>query len=84
MICVQEGNTGVVELKPASHGDEALAEGDPEAVRLMIDFSYLGDYDPDVITKHSSTSPADENNATTDSSRGFQQEAVKYDTVMET
>jgi hypothetical protein len=50
----------------------------------MIDFFYLGDYDPDVITKHSSTSPADENNATIDSSRGFQQEAVKYDTVTET
>jgi hypothetical protein len=50
----------------------------------MIDFFYLGDYDPDVITKHSSTSPADENNATIDSSRGFQQEAVRYDTVTET
>jgi hypothetical protein len=50
----------------------------------MIDFFYLGDYDPDIITKYSSTSPADENNATIDSSRGFQQEAVKHDTVMET
>jgi hypothetical protein len=50
----------------------------------MIDFFYLGDYDPDVITKYSSTSPADENNATTDSSRSFQQEAVRYDTVTKT
>jgi hypothetical protein len=50
----------------------------------MIDFFYLGDYDPDVITKNSSTSPADENNATMDSSCSFQQEAVRYDTVTET
>jgi hypothetical protein len=39
LICGQEGHTGVVELKPASHDDEAVAEDDPEAVRLMIDFS---------------------------------------------
>lgn len=50
----------------------------------MIDFFYLGDYDPDVITKHSSTSSADEIDSTVGTSRSFQQEAVRFDTVTET
>jgi hypothetical protein len=41
LICGQEGHTGVVELEPASHDDEAVAEDDPEAVRLMIDFRFF-------------------------------------------
>lgn len=77
LICVQEGHTGIVELKSANHDDEAVAEDDPEAVRLMIDYLYLGDYDLDVITKHPCTSPAVENNATLDSYGSLQQEIVK-------
>ncbi|KAI7394256.1 hypothetical protein KC328_g6227 [Hortaea werneckii] len=58
----KEGDTGVIELRPASHyGDDAIAEDDPEAVRLMIDYFYLGDYNPEVITKDPSISAADEN-----------------------
>jgi hypothetical protein len=65
LICGQEGYTGIVELKPSSHDDETVAEDDPEAVQLMIDFFYLGDFDPDVVTKHLSTSSADEVDANT-------------------
>jgi hypothetical protein len=83
LIRGQEGHTGVVELEPASQDDEAVAEDDPEAVRLMIDFFYLGDYDPDVITKHSSTSSANEIDSALGTSRSPQQEAVKCDTVTE-
>lgn len=83
LIRGQEGHTGVVELEPASHDDEAVAEDDPEAVRLMIDFFYLGDYDPDVITKHSFTSSTNEIDLALGTSRSSQQEAVKCDTVTE-
>jgi len=50
----------------------------------MIDFFYLGDYDPEVITKHSSTNSADELDSTLGASRDAQQEAVRSDTVTET
>ncbi|KAI6809619.1 hypothetical protein KC342_g18313 [Hortaea werneckii] len=73
----KEGDTGVIELRPASHyGDDAIAEDDPEAVRLMIDYFYLGDYDPEVITKDPSISATDENG-------GFQK-ALDYVTVNDT
>ena len=49
----------------------------------MIDFFYLGDYDPDVITRHSSTSSANEIGSALGTSRSPQQEAVKCDTVTE-
>lgn len=83
LICGKEGYTGVVKLKPASHDGEAVAEDDPDAVRLMIDFFYLGDYDPDVITKHSPTSSADEIDSALGTGRSPQQKAVKSDTVTE-
>lgn len=51
LIYGQEGLTGVVELKAANVADDdAIAEDDPEVVRLMIDYLYLNDYDPDLIT----------------------------------
>jgi hypothetical protein len=47
----------------------------------MIDFFYLGDYDPDIITKHSYTSSAIEIDSALGTSRSSQQEAVGLDTI---
>lgn len=43
---LQEGHTGVIELKAAEGDHPDLASDDPRAVKLMVDYLYLGEYDP--------------------------------------
>jgi hypothetical protein len=42
----QEGQTNRIELKAAEGDRPDLADDDPKAVKLMIDYLYLDDYDP--------------------------------------
>lgn len=74
LICTQEGHTGVIELKPVTNDNDEIAADDPEAVRLMIDYFYLSDYDPDLVTKDSSTGAADGSDVDVCSKGGVQQE----------
>jgi hypothetical protein len=82
-MCGQEGHTSVIELEPASHDDNDIAKDDPDAVRLMIDYFYLSDYDPEVITRSSSTIAADGSGAEIGPCEDFRSEAVKHDTGTE-
>jgi hypothetical protein len=43
---LQEGQTDRIELKAAEGDRPDLADDDPKAVKLMIDYLYLDDYDP--------------------------------------
>jgi hypothetical protein len=45
-ITVQEGQTGIIKLKAAEKDHPDLSDDDPRAVKLMIDYLYLDDYDP--------------------------------------
>jgi hypothetical protein len=80
----QEGQTGVIELKAANDDGDAIAEDDPDAVRLMIDYFYLSDYDPGLVTETLSTDAA--NNIDTDvgAKGGAQQTEVKDGGTLET
>jgi hypothetical protein len=43
---IQEGDTGIIELKAAQESTPDLGDDDPRAVKLMVDYLYLHDYDP--------------------------------------
>jgi hypothetical protein len=43
---IQEGYTGTIELKAAQESTPDLGDDDPRAVKLMVDYLYLHDYDP--------------------------------------
>lgn len=43
---IQEGDTGVIELKAAQESTPDLGDDDPRSVKLMIDYLYFHDYDP--------------------------------------
>ncbi|KAK4895211.1 hypothetical protein LTR49_028293 [Elasticomyces elasticus] len=51
LTCKPEEDTNLIELKVVENGDDAIREDDPEAVELMVDYLYLGDYDPNSITE---------------------------------
>lgn len=51
LTAVQEGNSGLIELKAAVDDDDAVAEDNPQAVQLMIDYLYLRDYDPKSVNE---------------------------------
>lgn len=42
----QEGDTGIVELKAVQESTPDVGDDDPRAVKLMVDYLYLHDYDP--------------------------------------
>ena len=42
----QEGDTGIIELKAAQESTPDVGDDDPRAVKLMVDYLYLHDYDP--------------------------------------
>jgi hypothetical protein len=50
----QEGETGIIELKAVSDECPDAADDDPRAVKLMIDYLYLGDYDPATADEYES------------------------------
>lgn len=43
---IQEGDTGIIDLKPAQGSTPDLGDDDPRAVKLMVDYLYFHDYDP--------------------------------------
>jgi hypothetical protein len=43
---IQEGDTGIIELKAAQESTPDVGDDDPRAVKLMVDYLYLHDYDP--------------------------------------
>lgn len=75
----------MIELEPASHdGDDAIAKEDPEAVRLMIDYFYLSEYDPTLITSASPTIAANDIDTDLSSEVGPQQAEVEDGETLET
>jgi hypothetical protein len=42
---LQGGDTGIIELKAAGESTPNSGDDDPPAVKLMIDYLYLYDYD---------------------------------------
>jgi hypothetical protein len=43
---IQEGDAGIFELKAAQESTPDLGDDNPRAVKLMVDYLYLHDYDP--------------------------------------
>jgi hypothetical protein len=74
----------VIELKAASNDDGVIAEDDPDAVRLMIDYFYLSDYDPTLITSASSMDAANKIDIDVGLEVGAQQAEVKDGETLET
>jgi hypothetical protein len=50
----QEGESGIIELKVFSNECPDVADDDPRAVKLMIDYLYLRDYDPATADEYKS------------------------------
>jgi hypothetical protein len=48
-MLVQEGDTGIIELKATKERTPDIGSDDPRAVKLMIDYLYLADYDPGTV-----------------------------------
>lgn len=55
---MQEGQNGVIELKAAEGDCPDVGKDDPRAVKLMMDYFYLADYDPGTISASQTASPA--------------------------
>ena len=56
---MQEGQTGIVELKSSEGECPDLGDDDPQAVKLMIDYLYLEDYNPDLTPASGSSTPVE-------------------------
>jgi hypothetical protein len=56
---LQEGQTGIVELKSTEGECPDLGDDDPQAVKLMIDSLYLEDYDPSLTPASGSSTPVE-------------------------
>ena len=56
---MQEGQTGIVELKSTEGECPDLGDDDPQAVKLMIDYLYLEDYDPSLTPASGSSTPVE-------------------------
>lgn len=75
--------TGVIELKPARDDDNHTADDDPKSVQLMVDYFYLGDYFPGLITGTKSRAAADAIGMDISSEGEAQEEGMKYDWTTE-
>jgi hypothetical protein len=56
---LQEGQTGIVELRSTEGECPDLGDDDPQAVKLMIDYLYLEDYDPSLTPASGSSTPVE-------------------------
>jgi hypothetical protein len=56
---LQEGQTGIVELRSTEGECPDLGDGDPQAGKLMIDYLYLEDYDPSLTPASGSSTPVE-------------------------
>ncbi|KAK3615060.1 hypothetical protein LTR56_026831 [Elasticomyces elasticus] len=50
-MAIDEESTSLVEVKAAGENNDSIAEDDPESNRLMVDYMYLGNDDPNSIVK---------------------------------
>jgi hypothetical protein len=46
---LQEGQDGLIDLKAADGDGSGFGDDDPRAVKLMVDYLYLDDYDPSTV-----------------------------------
>jgi hypothetical protein len=58
---LQEGQTGVIELKAAGGDHPDPADDDPRAVKLMVDYLYIGNYDTGTLPAAKPIPPAENN-----------------------